>query len=144
MSEILPVPLSEASDRQVLLAVYRSQAVLSSQIEELNLRMADLEAAVANLTTAVQGVADRVQNAVGPLQEALAAAQTALTDFQAADATEDADFQNTISTLGSNLQTELDRASAAADQINAEVEVLNQVAASQPSPEPTPEPTPEP
>lgn len=144
MSEILPVPLSEATDRQILLAVSRNQATLMSLVEELTLRMADLEAAVGNLTTAVQGVADRVNAALEPLRTALSAAQQQLTDFQAADATEDADYQNQISTLGTNLQSELDKASAAADQINAEVDSLNQIAAAPVQPEPQPEPPVEP
>jgi uncharacterized phage infection (PIP) family protein YhgE len=116
---------NEGSDPGVLAALVR-----------LENQMTDLTTAVNDLRTSVQDVSDRVNAGLGPLQAALSDSQQALTDFQAADTTEDANFQASIDLLQSSLNTSLAAASQAASDIEGQVAVLNQIAATAPAPAP--------
>lgn len=128
---MIEVELEDASALQVLRFLATSIIQMSADIQELKEAMADLIQSVADLQAAVAGVADRVSNQVAPLQAALAQAQQALTDFQAADATEDASYQASIDQLTTQLQAAVDSASTAGDAIEASVSQLNGIAQGQ-------------
>jgi hypothetical protein len=115
-----PATLENASERQILVALYKKQ-------ERLEILVTELSQAVEQLKTSVADLADTVNSQVEPLQEALAAAQQALDDFTVADLAEDADFQAEIDTLKSDVQSKVQEAQDAANQIQASVQQIQTV-----------------
>lgn len=146
MSEDIPVPLDTLTTRQLL------RAILTT-LTRLEIRMATLEEVTLALTDAV----DRVGTVLSDLtvsrdaaRDAAAAAQQALDAANAADVTEDADYQAQIDSLTQALQAATDALAAtsaaqeaAVASIQSNVDELNNLApASAPAPtEPGPEPT---
>jgi hypothetical protein len=117
---LFPMTLETATERQLLVALYRKLEGMESMMTELSQAVEQLKASVADL-------ADTVNNQVEPLQEALAAAQQALDDFTVADLAEDADYQAEIDRLKSDVQGKVEEAQNAANQIQASVQQIQQV-----------------
>ena len=97
-----PMTLENATERQILIALYK-------KTERLEVLVTELSQAVEQLKSSVADLADTVNYQIEPLQEALAAAQQALDDFTVADLAEDADFQAEIDRLKSDVQSKVDR-----------------------------------
>ncbi len=102
--------------------------------------MADLQQSVAALQSAVTDVANRVNALTGPLQDALAEAQAALqTERDAAAAlaqaedAEDVAQNQELADARAATDAAMANASSAADEINAQVDALNQVAQQPPA-----------
>jgi ABC-type transporter Mla subunit MlaD len=117
---LFPMTLETATERQLLVALYRKLEGMESMMTELSQAVEQLKASVADL-------ADTVNSQVEPLQEALAAAQQALADFTVADLAEDADFQAEIDRLKSDVEAKVTEAQDAANQIQASVQQIQQV-----------------
>ena len=121
----ITVPISDLTDRQVLLAVLRTTLRMEQQ-------MADLQQAVADLIAAVDAVAVRLLPQIDTLRAQVAAGVQALADFEAADATEDAAYQQAVADLQAALQAQVASAQAAADAISGQVTELNALGAEAP------------
>jgi uncharacterized protein YoxC len=117
---VWPLTLENATERQILIALYK-------KTERLEVAVTELSQAVEQLKSSVSDLADTVNNQVEPLQEALAAAQQALDDFTVADLAEDADFQAEIDRLKSDVQAKVEEAKAAADNIQGAVAQIQTV-----------------
>jgi hypothetical protein len=121
----VPVPIWNLNQRQLLIAILYETHTLRGM-------MADLTQAVQNLQVAVQGVVNRVGPTVDQLKQQVAEGLQALEDFQAADASEDAAYQQAISELQDALQAQVDGAQQAADAIEGQVATLNTIATTEP------------
>jgi uncharacterized phage infection (PIP) family protein YhgE len=117
---LFPMTLESATERQILVALYKKQ-------ERLEILVTELSQAVEQLKTSVADLADTVDSQIEPLQAALAAAQQALDDFTVADLAEDADYQAEIDNLKSDVQSKVEEAQSAANQIQASVQQIQQV-----------------
>lgn len=98
--------------------------------------MADLNQSVADLQAAVTAVAERVGQLTGPLQQEIANLQSTLqaerdaaASLAAAEDAEDVEQNQALADARAATDTALANAQQAADSIGAEVQKLNQVAA---------------
>lgn len=119
-TNVICVDPSNATNRQILLA-------LLGAVTELESTVAELSESVESLQQAVSTLGERVESQVAPLQEALAAAQQELADFTLADEVEDENFRNQINELTSSLAARVDEAQEAAAQIEQSVGDINRV-----------------
>lgn len=124
----LLIPLGEATDAQLLRALYARQTVLLEHVTGMEQTMADLQQSVAELKTAVQGVADRVGPRFDELTASLAAARQAYTDLVAAEDAEDVAQTTELQAARDALSAALTDAETAAGDISGEVAKLNAIA----------------
>jgi type II secretory pathway component PulM len=113
---------------------FATNRLILSKVQEVLDRLGNLEESVDALTVAVTEVADRVGALVEPLRVALAEAQTALqaerdqaAALAVAEDAEDVQQNADLATARDATDAALANASAAADEINVEVDRLNAI-----------------
>lgn len=115
--------------------VYKFE-LLKDELQEVKEIMADLNQSVADLQAAVTAVAERVGQLTGPLQQEIANLQSTLqaerdaaASLAAAEDAEDVEQNQALADARAATDTALANAQQAANSIGAEVQKLNQVAA---------------
>lgn len=130
-SSSLRLAISDLKDTMV----YKFE-LLKDELQEVKEIMADLNQSVADLQAAVTAVAERVGQLTGPLQQEIANLQSTLqaerdaaASLAAAEDAEDVEQNQALADARAATDTALANAQQAANSIGAEVQKLNQVAA---------------
>jgi hypothetical protein len=119
MDPMIAVPVED-------LTVEQSLHFLVQHALRMEQAMSDLNTEVQEIKAAVTGVLDRIDTTVANLEARVAAGQAALDAFAAADATEDAAYEQAIADLQAALAAQVSGAQAAADELSPLSDKLNE------------------